>query len=149
MAYYGVFDFVDHDRHFRHRAFHDLLLARIVMKAKLAAAAEAYAAASPVLQVCAAAPPFLIFHGDRDSLAPVSAARAFAAALRGACTAPVTYVELPGAQHAFELFPSLRSLAAVQGTRRFCQAIWNDVRKTGRGSEREVSSACSSPPSRA
>jgi acetyl esterase/lipase len=124
VAYYGVFDFVDEARHFRHRAFQELLLARIVMKAKLAAAAEAYAAASPTLQVCAAAPPFLVFHGDRDSLAPVSAARAFVAALRGACGSPVVYVELPGAQHAFELFPSLRSLAAVDGTRRFCQAIW-------------------------
>jgi acetyl esterase/lipase len=124
VAYYGVFDFVDRDRHFPHRAFHDLLLARMVMKAKLAAAAEAYQAASPVHQVCAAAPPFLVFHGDRDSLAPVSAARAFVAALRGTCASPIAYVELPGAQHAFELFPSLRSVAAVQGTRRFCQAIW-------------------------
>jgi acetyl esterase/lipase len=124
VAYYGVFDFVDRDRHFPHRAFQDLLLARIVMKAKLAAAAEAYAAASPFHQVCAASPPFLVIHGDRDSLAPVGAARAFVGALRSVCAARVTYVELPGAQHAFELFPSLRSVAAVSGTRRFCQAIW-------------------------
>jgi hypothetical protein len=32
---------------------------------------------------------------------------------------------LPGAQHAFELFPSLRSVASVHGTHRFCQAIWS------------------------
>lgn len=128
VAYYGVYDFVDDERHFRHRSFHDLLLARLVMKAKLAAAAEAYAAASPTRQVCPGAPPFLVFHGDRDSLAPVSAARAFVAALRRACRAPVAYVELPGAQHAFEIFPSLRSLAAVDGTRRFCQAI-RDARR--------------------
>lgn len=125
VAYYGVYDFLDRDRHFPHRAFQDLLLARMVMKARIASAAAAYQAASPVHQVCASAPPFLVFHGDRDSLAPVSAARAFVAALRGACGAtPVAYVELPGAQHAFELFPSLRSVAAVHGTRRFCQAIW-------------------------
>ncbi|MCL4226073.1 MAG: alpha/beta hydrolase [Myxococcales bacterium] len=123
VAYYGVYDFVDDDRHFRHRAFHDLLLARIVMKAPVARAREAYAQASPVARVTATAPPFLLFHGDRDSLAPVTAARAFAARLRAAGVA-CAYVELPGAQHAFELFPSLRSVAVVHGTHRFCQAIW-------------------------
>lgn len=125
VAYYGVFDFVDEDRHFPHRAFHDLLLARMVMKQKLAAAAAAYAAASPTVQVHADAPPFLVWHGDRDSLAPVSAARAFVAALRARGVTPCAYVELPGAQHAFELFPSLRSVAVVHGTHRFCQAIWS------------------------
>ncbi len=74
-------------------------------------------------RVTATAPPFLLFHGDRDSLAPVTAARAFAARLRAAGVA-CAYVELPGAQHAFELFPSLRSVAVVHGTHRFCQAIW-------------------------
>ncbi len=123
VAYYGVYDFVDGDRHFRHKAFHDLLLARIVMKQPLARASELYERASPVAQITAAAPPFLVWHGDRDSLAPVTAARTFVKTLRATSRARCDYVELPGAQHAFELFPSLRSVAVVHGTKRFCQAL--------------------------
>jgi hypothetical protein len=37
----------------------------------------------------------------------------------------VAYVELPGAHHAFELFPSLRSVVVVHGVHRFCQAIYS------------------------
>ena len=31
VSYYGVYDLLDDERHFRHRAFHDLLMARLVM----------------------------------------------------------------------------------------------------------------------
>jgi acetyl esterase/lipase len=125
VAYYGIYDFVDPDRHFPYRAFQSLLLARIVMKQPLARARELYERASPVHHISTSAPPFLVWHGDRDSLAPVTGARAFVEKMRATSTAPCAYVELPGAQHAFELFPSLRSVPVVHGTRRFCQAIWS------------------------
>ncbi len=125
VAYYGIYDFVDRDRHFPYRAFQTFLLRHIVMKARLERARELYDRASPVAHISPAAPPFLVWHGDRDSLAPVAGARAFVEKLRARATAPCVYVELPGAQHAFELFPSLRSVAAVKGTHRFCQAIWS------------------------
>jgi acetyl esterase/lipase len=125
VSYYGIYDFVDEDRHFPYRAFQTLLLARIVMKQPLARARELYERASPMRHITAAAPPFLVWHGDRDSLAPVSGARAFVDKIRASSTAPCAYVELPGAQHAFELFPSLRSVPVVKGTHRFCQAIWS------------------------
>jgi len=35
----------------------------------------------------------------------------------------VTYAELPGAQHAFEIFVSPRSAAAVSAVRRWCQSL--------------------------
>ncbi|HVV81806.1 MAG TPA: alpha/beta hydrolase [Kofleriaceae bacterium] len=123
VAYYGVYDLVDDDRHFRHRAFHDLLMARVVMKCRRDQARDRYAKASPVAQVCASAPPFLLLHGDRDTLAPVSAARRFHAELTRAGVT-CAYVELPGAHHAFELFPSLRSVAVVHGVHRFCQWLY-------------------------
>jgi acetyl esterase/lipase len=71
------------------------------------------------------APPFLLIHGDRDSIAPIAQARRFRDALAAVSKAPVAWVELPGAQHAFELFPSLRSVVCVHGVHRFCQAIWS------------------------
>ncbi len=123
VAYYGVYDLVDDDRHFRHRAFQNLLMAKVVMKCRLDQARDRYLAASPMAQVCAAAPPFLLLHGDRDTLAPVGAARRFHTALTAAGVT-CAYVELPGAHHAFELFPSLRSVAVVHGVHRFCQYLY-------------------------
>ena len=75
---------------------------------------DAYAAASPLAQLArpAAPPPFMVIHGTRDNLVPVTMARGFVRAARhhGAL---VAYVELPGAHHAFELFPSPRSVSST------------------------------------
>ena len=70
------------------------------MKAFLAEEPERFAEASPIDQVPADAPPFLVIHGDLDTLAPVEDARAFVEALRSVshrarcstprCTAPST-----------------------------------------------------------
>ena len=63
------------------------------------------------------APPFLLMHGDRDSVIPVHRAREFAASLRAISSAPVELVELPGAQHAFDHFQTFRTApvsAAIQ-----------------------------------
>jgi acetyl esterase/lipase len=65
-------------------------------------------ASSPLAHVRPDAPPFFIAHGDRDTVAPVEAARHFANRLGSVSTNPVVYAELPGAQHAFDLFHSLR-----------------------------------------
>jgi acetyl esterase/lipase len=96
-----------------------VLFERIVMKAKLADEPELFAAASPLDQVRADAPPFLIIHGDRDTLAPVEDARDFARRLQAVSTSDVRYAELHGAQHAFDVFPSIRCNAAIAGVDRF------------------------------
>ena len=57
--------------------------------------------ASPLQFVAPDAPPFLICHGDEDPSVPLSDSRR----LRDALTAvgvPVTYFEIPGAQHGFD-----------------------------------------------
>jgi hypothetical protein len=66
------------------------------------------AASSPLADVRPDAPPFFIAHGDHDTVAPVEVARHFANSLGSVSTNPVVYAELPGAQHAFDLFGSLR-----------------------------------------
>jgi len=53
-------------------------------------------------------PPFFVVHGDHDTVVPVEQARAFAQTLRRIASKPVVYAELPGAQHAFDLFHSIR-----------------------------------------
>jgi acetyl esterase/lipase len=66
----------------------------------------------------------MLLHGDADTLAPVEESRRLAEALRRDSREPVVYLELPGAPHAFELFPSLRSVAAIEGVAEFCQRLW-------------------------
>jgi len=59
------------------------------------------------------APPFLILHGDHDTVASAADARRFAERLREISAQPVVYAELPGAQHGFDLFHSPRFEAVI------------------------------------
>ena len=79
-------------------------------------------ASSPLAHVRPDAPPFFIAHGDHDTMAPVELARHFADTLRSVSTNPVVYAELPGAQHAFDLFHSLRFEMVVDAVDAF--AAW-------------------------
>lgn len=87
---------------------------------------EDYRAASPIDAVHPDVAPFLIVHGSFDSLIPVAEAREFTARLRGISQSPVAYAEIPGAQHAFDIFPSVRSTQVVQYVARFLE--WSVLR---------------------
>ncbi len=121
---YGVYDFVDRFRTFRNRDIHDLLESK-VMKASLDEAPSDYEKASPIARVRPDAPPFMVVHGELDTLVPVEHARHFVAALRAVSRQPVIYAEIPGAQHAFDLFPSLRCLHVIDGIERFLSFIYS------------------------
>jgi acetyl esterase/lipase len=69
---------------------------------------ERWQLGSPLHHVRADAPPFFVVHGARDSLLLVEDARHFVDALRNVSRSPVVYAELPGAQHAFDGFQSVR-----------------------------------------
>jgi dipeptidyl aminopeptidase/acylaminoacyl peptidase len=95
------------------------------MKDRLTNAREAFERASPMSRVHADAPPFFVVHGDRDTLVPVAEARRFSDLLRTTLRVPVVYAEIPGAQHAFEIFPSLRSTFVVHGVERFLAWLYS------------------------
>lgn len=78
--------------------------------------------ATPVEYVGPGAPPFLLIHGDADTVVTVDGAREFAAKLRATSDEPVVYAELPGANHAFDLFHSFRSNSVVNAVDSF--TIW-------------------------
>jgi acetyl esterase/lipase len=122
VAFYGVYDFTDSQGHYHHRGL-ARLLERTVMKVPFETGRVAYERASPLSRVSEQAPPFLVVHGDRDTLVPVEVARHFVAALRARTKAPVAYAEIPGAQHAFEIFPSLRTALVVHGVERFVTVL--------------------------
>jgi hypothetical protein len=93
--------------------------------AALADAREAYERASPMSRLGPHAPPFFVIHGDHDTMVPVEEARRFVAMLREAIPGQVAYAEIPGAQHAFEIFPSVRTLFVVQGVERFLAWVYS------------------------
>ena len=101
------------------------LLEPIVMKKKLSEDREAFVKASPLHRVNQDAPPFFVIHGKNDSLVPVAEARHFVERLRAVARQPVAYAELPGTQHAFDVFPSIRSAHVVRAIERFLDYVWS------------------------
>jgi acetyl esterase/lipase len=67
--------------------------------------------------------PLLIVHGDQDTLTSPQRARALADRARDASANPVVYVELPGAQHSFDLLTSIRFEAVIDGIEAFVGSI--------------------------
>ncbi len=100
------------------------VMERHVMGVRRADAPEAYAKVSPVHWAHREAPPFLVIHGNLDTLVPVSQARSFAQRLRETSGAPVLYAEMKGAQHAFDIFPSYRAARVIEGVERFLTSVW-------------------------
>jgi acetyl esterase/lipase len=52
-----------------------------------------------------------VIHGENDLLASPEGVRAFVERARAGSRNPVTYSELPGAHHDFDLYESIRSSA--------------------------------------
>jgi acetyl esterase/lipase len=125
LSFYGVYDFNDRHGHWPNPGLNGLL-ERYIMKAKLANEPKRFAEASPVSWVGPKAPPFLVVHGTADSIVPVAEARAFVAALRKSGAGRCAYIELPGAQHAFEIFPSLRTIQMLRGVERFAKHVYDE-----------------------
>jgi acetyl esterase/lipase len=123
VPFYGVYDLTNRDGTMP-RQLLDRILQPLIIKAFLADEPERFAAASPLDQVRADAPPFLVVHGDHDTLAPVADARRFVHDLAEVSTSPVLYLELHGAQHSFDVLSSPRTRRVVRAVHRFLATMW-------------------------
>lgn len=130
VPFYGVYDWVNRDG--TGRADMEDVLARLVLKTPLAEDRELWEQASTMSWVGPDAPPFFVVHGQNDTLVPVEQARSFVSMLRAESKNPVAFAELPGAQHAFELFDSPRTLHSAGAVHRFLEAV---RRREGHGQE--------------
>jgi acetyl esterase/lipase len=74
---------------------------------------------SPLAHVGPDAPPFFVAHGDRDTTAPAKGARLLVQRLRSRASSPVVYAELPGGQHTFDLYHSIRFETVINGIEAF------------------------------
>ncbi len=99
------------------------LLERRVMKTTISDNPAQFEQASPDHRVTSSAPPMFVMHGVNDTLVPVTVARHFVAELRMTSEAPVAYVELPRAQHAFDVLASIRCRHTTMGAVRFLEAM--------------------------
>jgi acetyl esterase/lipase len=124
VPFYGVYDFTNASGCQPNDGL-QRFLERMVMKTSLADHRGEWERASPLHRVHAGAPPFFVVHGTHDSLTPVEEARLFTERLRAVSREPVCYAEIPGAQHAFETFHSLRTAHVVLGVERFLAWLWS------------------------
>lgn len=129
IPFYGVYDFlVRHDQHPNREVYQHFLNGK-VMHETVAQNPALWDLASPLAQVHSAAPPFMVLHGSHDSLASVRDAQVFVETLAGVSEQPVVYVEMPGAEHAWETMHSLRTEHTVDGVQRFLE--WSLARHRG------------------
>jgi acetyl esterase/lipase len=127
VPHYGVYDFTAESgiKYTKQRL--DALIRPFVM-ARGAKYPDDFRAASPLFRIDGNQniPPFFVLHGRNDTLVPVREARTFVDRLREASSEPVAYAEIGGAQHAFDIFPSIRSAHVVRGVQRFLD--WTHTR---------------------
>jgi acetyl esterase/lipase len=86
----------------------------------------------PAREITPDAPPFLVIHGSQDTLVRREDARGFAERLRALSRQPVVYAELPGTNHNFDFFPSLRLQAVGDAIARFTELTLEAPATTGR-----------------
>ena len=134
VPFYGVYDFTDRNGTHRNSGLQQIL-ADQVMKGTPEEKPEEWDRASPIARVNEQAPPFFAIHGEADTLVPVGEAREFVGALCEKSPEPVAYAELPGAQHAFEVFASVRTLHVVNGVERYLTWLYSRYLISRRGLE--------------
>jgi acetyl esterase/lipase len=120
VSFYGAYDLANilntksGEREYKH------FLRPTVFKTK---DREVARSASPLTRVRPDSPPFFIIHGSRDSLVSVTEARELNRLLQEQSKNYVVYAELPGGQHAFDVFASVRGAHVIRGVERFLKAV--------------------------
>ena len=129
VPFYGVYDFAGSTGLRSAARMRDRFLAPKVLKRRWSQDPETFEAASPILRITDAAPDFFVLHGTHDTMVDVDQARLFVSRLREVSTHKVVYAELPGAQHAFDIFYSIRGAHVVRAVDRFLTWSWNGHRR--------------------
>jgi acetyl esterase/lipase len=124
VPHYGVYDFAGVTGLRSAELLRDAFLAPRIFQKAWPEAREEFEAASPILRVTPEAPDFFVLHGVHDTLVEVAQARLFVERLREVSKKKVVYAELPGAQHAFDIFPSIRSAHVVRAIERYLRWHW-------------------------
>ncbi|OQR85060.1 endomembrane protein 70-like protein [Achlya hypogyna] len=130
---YGIHDLLDRYGHFGRRdltgGFRKYMEVALMQKKLMRKNEPAFAAASALQYVLdgAKVPPFLIVHGEYDSVVPYEDSKEFYDALQAtrdrSHRVPDIFVKVPHAQHAFNIFTSPRALAYGDTVVAFLEAV--------------------------
>jgi len=123
IPFYGVYDMLVRENQHPNRQVYERFLRGKVIYESPKENPQLWDLASPIVQVQPDVPPFMVVHGTHDSLAVVAEGRAFSHKLREVSQNPVVYVEMPGAEHAWETVHSLRTEHTVDGVHRFLEWV--------------------------
>lgn len=122
VPHYGIYDLF-----LRNGTRYDWpFIANHVMKAAPAESPQLYRLGSPIDLAHSEAPPFLVVHGEYDSLVLPAESVHFVEALQAEAV-PVIYHEVVGGQHGFDAIASLRSRAVGTLVVDFLEARASDV----------------------
>ena len=128
VPFYGVYDLAGITEERAALDMRDRFLGPRIFMKDPSTDLDDFVQASPLAHVDEHAPDFFVLHGANDTLVSPRQARAFVEALREKSKATVTYAELPGAQHAFDVFSSIRSQHTAGAVQRWLQ--WHRVSRT-------------------
>lgn len=128
MPMYGVYDFTDRNDYRSDMSIVEFLESKI-MPTKLADDPQLWDIASPIAQCETERPPFMVTHGENDTLSFVEDARYFVKELRRTSDVPCVYTEVPTAQHAFDIFYSPRSINTVEAMHSFAEWVYSQYLK--------------------
>lgn len=123
IPFYGVYDLLVRHGQLPNRQMYQRFMRGKVFHETAQENPELWELGSPLSQIHPDAPPFMILHGTHDSLALVSEGRVFSQQLRLQSNQPVVYVEMPGAEHAWDTVHSLRTEHSVDGIHRFLEWV--------------------------
>jgi acetyl esterase/lipase len=119
VTIYGVYDLLDRN------GIRDFwpIVTEMLIKADPDTERGKFHDGSPIDHVDASSPPFLIVHGDHDSLVPIAESVHFAEALAAVSRRPALLATIPGATHGFDVVRSLRTQQLVAGIAAFLEAM--------------------------
>lgn len=132
VPFYGVYDFAGATGLPSAEMMRDTFLGPRILQTRFSQDPTPFQQASPILRVHGDVPDFFVLHGVHDTLVDVGQARAFVERLRETSSHRVVYAELPGAQHAFDIFHSIRGAHAVRAVDRFLTWSWQQHRRAGK-----------------
>jgi acetyl esterase/lipase len=122
VPFYGVYDWVDSDGWRPNTEMQDMLI-KYVMPENTKPGDSIWKHSSPLYQAGNhdKIPPMYLIHGTNDCLAWVEDARYMTAKLSKVSDQAIVYAELHGAQHAFEIFHSLRTDMTTRSVIKFLE----------------------------
>lgn len=121
IPYYGIYDLMDRNK-LQSSVAIEIVMRKSIIKQTKQENEALYQRMSPLTHINGDAPPFLVIHGDKDSLTSLGDAQYFASSLDEISRSTVEFAEISGGQHGFDVFSSVRSDYVLFGVaERMCQ----------------------------